>query len=282
MATIGQYPVRASVALTDRLFIASSSSDMIQSATLAQILDIGDAANVPPAGLVASTGESLTTVALSGLTLSGGTLTATGGGGSGSSYLGPILGVNASLVRPALSAMTVLVPSGTTAPTPVETTPGPITMYTPPAGGNYDISAICIAPPTSGSWSYDMLIETLSMGTGPSIYMEDATGRGYVVYFYNGSSWYGQIATGRNTFSSTQASYGNVTPPQTLWYRVAWDATAQALSIFASANRIVWTHFGAPIPLSADLIGEPVWVGMGCVNQGPFGSEQSLWNLSLS
>ena len=278
MAVISGYPARSAVALTDRLFIASGSNDAIDSATVAQILDAG----IPAAGLVSSNGTSLSTVTLgAGLTLSGGTLTASGGSGSSSSYLGPILGVNKPLVRPALSAMSVLVPSGSTAPTPVETTPGPITMNTPASGGDYNISALCIPPPTSGSWSYDMLIETLPIATGPSIYLEDASGRGYIVYFF-ATSWYGQIATSRNTFSSNQASYANVTAPQTLWYRVAWDATAEALSVFASADRIAWTNFGAPLPLSADLISVPVWIGMGCVNQGPFGSVQSLWHLAPS
>ena len=280
MATISGYPVRASVALTDRIFIASGSNDAIDSATVAQILDAG----IPAAGLVLSNGESLTTAILgSGLSLNAGTLTASGGTGS-SSYLGPILGLNRPLVRPALSAMTVLTPSPSSSfpNTITETTPGPITMSTPPTGGNYDICALCIAPPTSGSWSYDMLIETLSIDTGPSIYMEDAAGKGYVIYFYSGSSWYGQIATSRSAFSSNFASYGNVSPPQTLWYRVEFDSAAQAINVSASANRIVFNNFGPPLPLSAGLIGEPVWVGMGCLNQGPFGSVQSLWNLSPS
>jgi hypothetical protein len=41
MATISGYAVRQAVALTDRVFVASSSSDAIQSATLSQVLSLG-------------------------------------------------------------------------------------------------------------------------------------------------------------------------------------------------------------------------------------------------
>ena len=216
----------------------------------------------------------------SGLSLTGGVLSASGS--SAAAYLGPILGEGAALVRPTLASMTQVAQAGVAAGsiTYTETNPGPITLCSTNDG--YNVTALCLAPPTSGNWSYDMLIEALPFGSGPGVYLEDSAGKGFIAYFYQGNSWLGQYTTARNNYVQQPISYNPVTTPQTLWFRVAFNATAQAITILASPNRVIWSTFGEPLLLSGGYIGVPVLLGMGCINLGAFGAQMHLWHFAPS
>ena len=237
MANLSGYPVRATVSPTDRLPICTAGSDELNGATVAQILAAGGGSSVAvpdSAPLLGSTSSgALESVTVgSGLSLTGGVLSASGS--SAAAYLGPILGLGAALVRPTLASMTQVAQAGVAAGsiTYTETNPGPITLCSTNDG--YNVTALCLAPPTSGNWSYDMLIEALPFGSGPGVYLEDSAGKGFIAYFYQGNSWLGQYTTARNNYVQQPISYNPVTTPQTLWFRVAFNATAQAITILAS------------------------------------------------
>ncbi len=284
MPNLSGYPVRSSVAMTDRLPICTAGSDELNGATVAQILEAAGAAVVVPDSaplLGSNAGGTLSSVQVgSGLSLVGGVLSASGA--SAASYLGPILGEGAALVRPTLASLTQVAQAGVAAGsvTYTETTPGPITMVSQNSG--YNVTALCLAPPTSGNWSYDLLVEALPFGSGPGLYLEDAAGKGFIAYFYEGTAWLGQYLTGRSNYVNQPISYNPITTPQTLWYRVMWDATAQSITILVSSNRIVWSMFGSALLLSGGYIGVPVLLGMGCINIGAFGAQMHLWHFAPS
>ncbi len=284
MPNLSGYPVRSSVSTTDRLPICTAGSDELNGAAVAQILEAAGAAVVVPDSaplLGSNAGGTLSSVQVgSGLSLVGGVLSASGA--SAASYLGPILGEGAALVRPTLASLTQVAQAGVAAGsiTYTETTPGPITLVSQNSG--YNVTALCLAPPTSGNWSYDMLIEALPFGSGPGLYLEDATGRGFVAYFYESAAWLGQYTTARNNYVSQYISYNPINTPQTLWYRIQWDATAQSTTILVSSNRLVWSLFGEALLVSAGNLGVPVLLGPGCINIGAFGAQMHLWHLAPS
>ena len=253
MPNLSGYPVRSSVSTTDRLPICTAGSDQLNGATVAQILAAGGGSSVTvpdSAPLLGSTSAgALEAVTVgSGLSLTGGVLSASGAAAGSITY--------------------------------TETNPGPITLCSTNDG--YNVTALCLAPPTSGNWSFDLLVEALPFGSGPGLHIEDADGRGFIAYFYQGNSWLGQYTTARNNYVQQPISYSPVTTPQTLWFRVTFDATAQAITILVSANRIVWSLFGEPLLLSGGSIGVPVLLGMGCINLGAFGAQMHLWHFALS
>ena len=264
MANISGYPVRATVTGTDRIFVATATSDQIQSCTLAQV-----------AGLSGSSGGG-----------------GSGGSGSGGPAFAPGWGrayvPGTGWHRPALSSLSWFNQGSAVA---ADISGGPIHLTQSNVAGVSQWSILAVTVNDADPFIVDMMLEIDGYGGahGGMIVGDSATGNFYSFDLFSGNAqfyvteWTGMStsASATTTYAGNQANRAVAGSPTQIWLRVKY--AANGITFYTSYNPLddaSWLAFEAYTVAAGNFLVAVDTVGFGvCNGNAATPATINLWGL---